>query len=123
MRLHSALRTGHARAQVDVYPTLAELAGLPDPRALPGSEGINGTSLAPAMADPTNTSIKTAAFSQFSKNNVGTSVQPKFSRNATKLMGYSIRTQDWRYTAWCVHVPQRAENPAARLLNPAPFCF
>jgi hypothetical protein len=62
---------------------------------MPGSEGINGTSLAPSIADPTDTSIKTAAFSQFSKNNIGTSVAPKFFRNATKLMGYTIRTDEW----------------------------
>ena len=32
---------------VDVFPTLAALAGLPDPRTVAGSIGINGTSLAP----------------------------------------------------------------------------
>lgn len=85
---------------VDIYPTLVELAGLPDPRTLPGSQGINGTSLVPALVNPKNISIKSAAFSQFSKNNIGTNVQPIYFRNATKLMGYSIRTEEWRYTAW-----------------------
>jgi iduronate 2-sulfatase len=56
---------------VDMFPTLAALAGLPDPRRVPGSEGINGTSLAPAIIHPANsTYMKPAAFSQFSKNNL-----------------------------------------------------
>ena len=49
----------------------------------------------PVFADPTDTAGKTAAFSQFAKNNVGTSVAPKFFRNATELMGYTIRTAEW----------------------------
>ena len=85
---------------VDIYPTLAELAGLPRPQMVPGSEGINGTSLVPAIADPSNTSIKAAAFSQFAKDNVGTSVNCQFFRNETQLMGYTIRTDEWRYTSW-----------------------
>eukprot|EP00037_Helgoeca_nana_P022484 m.229791 g.229791 ORF g.229791 m.229791 type:complete len:665 (-) comp26009_c0_seq1:104-2098(-) len=85
---------------VDTFPTLAELAGLPDPRFIAGTEGINGTSLVSTFIDPTNTSIKTAAFSQFAKNNIGTSVDCQFFRNETQLMGYTIRTDEWRYTAW-----------------------
>ena len=85
---------------IDVYPTLAALAGLPDPKHIVGSVGINGTSLLPVFHDPQNTSLKSAAFSQFAKNNIGTSVACKFWRNETKLMGYTIRTDDWRYTAW-----------------------
>jgi hypothetical protein len=83
-----------------MFPTLAQLAGLPEPRKIPGSEGINGTSLAPALLDPANTTyMKPAAFSQFSKNNApgdppggpgGTSVACTFFRNATKLMGYLL---------------------------------
>ena len=79
--------TGVLAEMVDMFPTLAELAGLPDPRTVAGSEGINGTSLAPAIADPSNSAaLKPAAFSQFSKNNIGTSVACTFFRNATKLM-------------------------------------
>jgi arylsulfatase A-like enzyme len=96
---------------VDIYPTLATLAGLPDPRTIRGSEGINGTSLAPAIADPSDTSLKTAAFSQFSKNNIGTGVACRFFRNQTKLMGYTIRTRDWRYTAWFPFNGTNARGP------------
>jgi arylsulfatase A-like enzyme len=85
---------------VDVYPTLSALAGLPDPKSLNGSYGINGTSLLPVFHDPSNSSVKVDAFSQFAKNNIGTSVECRFWRNQTKLMGYTIRTHDWRYTAW-----------------------
>ena len=85
---------------VDLFPTLAALAGLPDPKDVKGSQGINGTSLEPVFADPGNTTITTAAYSQFSKNNIGTGVAPSFPRNATQLMGYTIRTDEWRYTAW-----------------------
>merc|ERR1712032_746544 len=91
--------------------TLAHLAGLPDPRTLRGSTGINGTSLVPAMLSPTNTSVKAAAFSQFAKDNIGTSVQCKFYRNQTQLMGYSIRTDEWRYTAWFRFDPKGARGP------------
>lgn len=96
---------------VDLFPTLAALAGLPDPRGVAGSEGINGTSLAPVFADPTNTSFKTAAFSQFAKNNVGTSVNCQFFRNETMLMGYSIRTDEWRYTCWFAFDNEGARGP------------
>ena len=85
---------------VDMFPTLAQLAGLPEPQRIPGSEGINGTSLVPALLDPSNsTYMKPAAFSQFSKNNApgdggagGTSVACTFFRNATKLMGCQLRS-------------------------------
>ena len=91
---------------VDLYPTLAELAGLPPPREVAGSEGINGTSLAELFwgdqaGNATLTrALKSAAFSQFAKNNLGTDPDPHFYRDETALMGYTIRTDEWRYTAW-----------------------
>lgn len=96
---------------VDMYPTLAALAGLPDPRTIRGSEGINGTSLAPVFADPGDISIKTAAFSQFSKKTIGTSYACQYFRNQTKLMGYTIRTRDFRYTAWFPFNGTNARGP------------
>lgn len=71
---------------VDVYPTLTELAGL----ALPS--GLEGVSMAPLLEEPER-AWKTAAFSQFLRleNN-------KLKNN--KVMGYSIRTPDFRYTEW-----------------------
>lgn len=63
---------------VDIYPTLADLCGLPAPAYL------DGASLRPALDDPSK-SIKPAAFTQIRRG---------------KSDGYSIRTARWRYTQW-----------------------
>jgi arylsulfatase A-like enzyme len=63
---------------VDIYPTLSELAGLPLPNHL------EGTSMKPLLDDPKRT-WKSAAFSQYPRN---------------ELMGYSMRTDRYRFTAW-----------------------
>lgn len=63
---------------VDIYPTLAELAGL----SLPGH--LEGTSFKPLLDDP-NRKWKPAAFSQYPRK---------------RLMGYSMRTDRYRFTVW-----------------------
>ena len=63
---------------VDVMPTLCELAGVAVP------EGGEGTSLVPTMTDPQRP-WKSAAFSQYPRD---------------KIMGYSMRTDRYRYTEW-----------------------
>src|SRR5688572_31340024 len=65
---------------VDVYLTLCALAKLSPP------DGLEGTSFAPLMEDPKRP-WKTAAFSQY-------------PRQGDKVMGYSIRTERYRYTEW-----------------------
>lgn len=67
---------------VDIYPTLTDLAGLPQPPHL------EGHSFKPLLDDP-DRAWKTAAFSQYPRNHAGQA-----------LMGYSMRTDHYRFTAW-----------------------
>jgi arylsulfatase A-like enzyme len=67
---------------VDLYPTLAELAGLPQPAHL------EGTSLVPVLRNPAK-AVKSAAFSQYPR-----------PHNGQQLMGYSMRTERYRFTRW-----------------------
>jgi arylsulfatase A-like enzyme len=71
---------------VDIYPTLAELAGLPLPADL------EGKSFAPLLNSP-NLPWKTAAFSQFPRYKAETNLP-------YELMGYSMRTDRYRFTVW-----------------------
>jgi iduronate 2-sulfatase len=75
---------------VDVYPTLAELAGLPAPAYLAGR------SLTPILRDPAQPG-RDYALSQFSR---------PFNAGPPEAMGYSIRTATHRYTRW-VEWPSR----------------
>lgn len=63
---------------VDIYPTLAELAGLPLPAHL------EGVSFKPLLDNPER-KWKSAAFSQYPRG---------------KIMGYSMRTDRYRLTVW-----------------------
>ena len=87
---------------VDLYPTLAALVGLPRPRD--EGEEINGTSLLPVFHDPEADwlALKGAAFAQFAKpfRERPFVYWPTPQRNATEIMGYSVRVDAWRYTVW-----------------------
>jgi len=63
---------------VDVYPTLIQLAGLPM------QQGLEGTGLVPLLHSP-KLDWKRSAFSQYPRG---------------RVMGYSIRTDRYRYTEW-----------------------
>jgi iduronate 2-sulfatase len=67
---------------VDLYPTLADLAGLAAP------QGLHGRSLTPLLRDPL-TRWDHPAVTQVRRGDA-----------ATGFMGYSIRTEEWRYTVW-----------------------
>jgi arylsulfatase A-like enzyme len=67
---------------IDIYPTLCDLAGLPLPRHL------HGKSMRPLLADPSQP-IKEYAISQYPRTHQG-----------TRLMGYSIRSEQARYVVW-----------------------
>ncbi len=64
---------------VDLYPTLADLCGLPTP------SGLDGVSLAPVLQSPLN-AVKNAAYSQVAYEN--------------RIYGRSVRTDRYRYTQW-----------------------
>lgn len=77
---------------VDLHATLAELCGLPAP------ENLDGTSLVPLLDDP-QTEWNRPAITLTSRNTpVGTNAtNPRRERG---FLGYSIRTDRWRYTEW-----------------------
>ena len=68
---------------VDVYPTLADLCGLPKPT------GLAGSSLKPFIENPATPMAK-VAISQYPRN----------AGQAGAVMGYSIRDERWRATFW-----------------------
>lgn len=70
---------------VDIYPTLIDCCGLP------GRDDLEGVSLAPLLRQPKQ-QWKTAAFSQFPR--------PWAFRGEPEVMGYSMRTERFRYTEW-----------------------
>lgn len=83
---------------VDVFPTLASLAGVPPP------PNVSGTDLSPLLADP-SVPLKDAAYHQYPACNITTTDVPRVQcdgcpRHNFTFMSYSMRTADWRYTAW-----------------------
>lgn len=67
---------------LDVYPTVADLARLPAP------VNLHGRSLTPLLKNP-KTKWDHAALTQVRRGSA-----------ASSYMGYSIRTEKWRYTEW-----------------------
>jgi arylsulfatase A-like enzyme len=80
---------------VDLYPTLCELAGIPE------AKHVEGDSVVPLLNDP-SASVKDAAFSQF-RRRVG----------KKDLMGYAMRTDRYRYVEW---IDRRTGKAVAREL-------
>ena len=67
---------------LDIYPTVAELARLAPPA------GLHGRSLTPLLRNP-NTDWPHAALTQVRRG-----------APPSTFMGYSVRTEKWRYTEW-----------------------
>ena len=67
---------------IDIYPTLADLCGLPKPK------DVEGVSLKPVLDDAA-ASVRPVAISQYPRSDAGKT-----------LMGYSIRDDRWRLTLW-----------------------
>ncbi len=82
---NAGVKTNSIVEFVDVYPTLAELAGLSLPKHL------EGTSFKPVLDDPMRP-WKTAAFSQYPR--------PSGKSGSGPLMGYAMRTERYRFVVW-----------------------
>ena len=67
---------------IDIYPTLADLCGLPKPK------DVEGVSLKPVLDDAA-AKVRPVAISQYPRSDAGKS-----------LMGYSLRDDRWRLTLW-----------------------
>jgi iduronate 2-sulfatase len=102
-------RTSQMAELVDIYPTVAELAGLPSP------PDMDGASLMPAFLDPTALAgAKDYAFSEFPQ----CPSDPEISlwhtefgcqgvpREKIGFFGFSIRSAAFRYTEWHPWSPQ-----------------
>ena len=70
---------------IDIYPTLSELSNLPAPL------NLDGRSFKPLLSDP-SLKLKKSALSQVSR--------PWPGNKTITHMGYSIRTDLYRYTRW-----------------------
>jgi arylsulfatase A-like enzyme/lysophospholipase L1-like esterase len=77
---------------VDIFPTLCDLTGVPIPTYL------DGKSLVPLMQNP-KASVKDYAVSQYPRSGMDTETERQ-GYAAAKVMGYSIRTERYRYTVW-----------------------
>ena len=82
--------TGQLAETVDLYPTLAELAGLPAPS---GPQPIDGVSLVPVLKNP-NARVRDHAFHAYPRG---------------KKLGRAIRTQRYRLVEWKNHSDPNAE--------------
>ena len=82
---NAGVKTNSLVEFVDIYPTLADLAGLSLPKHL------EGVSFKPVLDDPSRP-WKSAAFSQYprsaGKSEIG------------QLMGYAMRTERYRFVVW-----------------------
>ena len=131
----AAQRVSSVVELVDLFPTVAELAGVKVNAQLPGYEELGGRSLAHLLRKPTNNS-GLAAFTQIprcwpvgSTSHNSTSFSAigqcdKIPSSEYAFMGYSIRTSISRYTEWVPvrwdavthrHVPQWEESVGSEL--------
>lgn len=98
---------------VDMYKTLADLAGLPPPPA-DGPNGVQGTSLGAILRDSAGpegaVGVKNVSLTQFPRCGIHNGDHPwtagqsyacmGIERTKFDVMGYAARTRDWRYIEW-----------------------
>lgn len=81
-------KTQSLAESIDIYPTLAELCGLPSP------DGIDGVSLKPVLQDP-RACVNSGALTQHPRPALYWETQKEPS-----VMGYALHTDRWCYTEW-----------------------
>jgi iduronate 2-sulfatase len=77
---------------IDIFPTLCELSGVPVPKHL------DGKSLMPVMKDPKK-SVKEYSVSQYPRTRSVLDSE-RLGWSDGQYMGYSLRTDRYRYTVW-----------------------
>ena len=91
---------------VDVFPTLCELSGGNVPAYL------DGKSLVPVMKN-NKVSVKEYAMSQYPRKMDKADIKPEDGKG--KLMGYSMRTEQYRYTVWLKNFTSDQEYSANKV--------
>lgn len=87
-----ANKTTSQSEHIDIFPTLCELAGISIPAHLAGKSQVT------VMKNP-NVSVKEFSVSQYPRSSDGVETERQ-GYAAPKVMGYSIRTSQYRYTVW-----------------------
>jgi len=92
------LRTNKLVEFVDIFPTLVEATGFPSMELCSESSSdvrlcTEGTSLMPLVSDPDQVQWKDAVFWQYRRGG-------KITEHISKIMGYTIRTDQYRFTEW-----------------------
>ncbi len=85
-------KTSSQTEHIDIFPTLCELAGVNIP------DQLDGKSLVPLMKNPAAT-VKEFSVSQYPRSNA-TAENERLGYADANVMGYSIRTKQYRYTIW-----------------------
>lgn len=106
---NKGVRTSALVELVDIFPSLAEMAGLDVPDMCTTHSGksiacVEGVSVAPLLKDP-SIPWKKAVFSQYPRPDGGLKQlpgYPPFSSNehGENVMGYTMRVDEYRFTEW-----------------------
>ncbi|XP_076240049.1 iduronate 2-sulfatase isoform X2 [Calliopsis andreniformis] len=123
---------------VDIFPTIADLANISIPicrqeqekkslqieqnilhMEATCSEGITLLPLIKAVLNKESLSWKKAAIGQYPRPSIEPSMNPNSDEprlEEIKAMGYTLRTERYRYTAWLAFTPERKEPDWANIL-------
>lgn len=104
---NTGTKTNALVESLDIYPTLADLANI-----TPESP-LSGESLRPLIDNP-DAEWREFAFNQFPRP------LSAIGRAPMTHMGYSVRTPDWRFTAWFNVETEKFEYPELYSMDPNP---